>query len=299
LNYVSLVGAKIGGNVQLSGSTLQGKIDLTGARIDNALELAQLPGTEPIWGEGAELILRNVSCGALAGRLAAFRRVRDGKAERHHFPKLDLVGLHYANLGSMQAEQKDTLAGVEDVKELVALLEAGGDGATFTPGPYQQLARALRHMGHDERADEIMIAMKRHERACVSWARQPLSKLWLYLLDVFSGFGYRNHRALGLFAVVVLLSWGGGLGLSGAVFTPTSEGFDNVVRWFWFALGNATPLITLDDAHRTFLSEQFGAESNRVPLSVASAFYAAKIFGFVILSYYVASVTGLANPRRE
>jgi hypothetical protein len=51
------------------------------------------------------------------------------------------------------------------------------------------------------------------------------------------------------------------------VFTPTSEGFDNVVRWFWFALGNATPLITLDDAHRTFLSEQFGAESNRVPLT--------------------------------
>jgi hypothetical protein len=206
--------------------------------------------------------------------------------------------LHYANLGGLQAEQKDTLAGVEDVKELVALLEAGGDGATFTPGPYQQLARALRHMGHDERADEIMIAMKRHERACVSWARQPLYKLWLCLLDGFSGFGYRNHRALGWFAVVALLSWGGGLGLSGAVFTPTSEGLDNVVRWFWFALGNATPLITLDDAHRTFLSEQFGAGSNRVPLGVASVFHLAKIFGFVILSYYVASITGLANPRR-
>jgi hypothetical protein len=304
------IGARISGSVQLGGSIIHGNINLTNARIEDevsltrtwtesALELTQLPESKATWCEGAGLILRNASCGALAGSLAAFRRVREGKAERHHFPKLDLVGLHYENLGGLQAEQKDTLAGVEDVKELVALLEAGSDGATFTPGPYQQLARALRHMGHDERADEIMIAMKRHERACVSWARKPLSKFWLFLLDGFSGFGYRNHRALGLFAVVVLLSWGGGLGLSGAVFTPTSEGFDNVVRWFWFALGNATPLITLDDAHRTFLSEQFGAESNRVPLSVASAFYAAKIFGFVILSYYVASITGLANPRRE
>ena len=296
LGATNLSGAKVSGNLQLSGSSIHGEINLTGARIEGALELSQTAGSEPTWGEDAGLILRNVTCGALAGSLAAFRRVREGKAKKEHFPKLDLVGLRYANLGGLQAKQKDTLAGVTDANELIAFLEAGaGEGATFTPGPYQQLARELRDTGHESMADKIMIAMKRHERVCSPHWR----KIGLCFADEFSRFGYCNHRALAWFGFVVMGSCAVGLCLNGAVFTPTAEGWDNFVGWFWFALGNAIPLITLDDAHRTFLAEQFRTAPNAVPWGVASVFHIAKIFGFAILSYYVASLAGLANPRNE
>lgn len=291
LGSAQLIDAKIGGNLQLSDSTLEGQIDLTGAAIEGALELAQAHGSEPVWGEEAELILRNARLGALAGSLDAFRRIRTGRARRAHFPKMDLVGLRYANLGGLQAEQKNTLAGAR-AADLAAFIDAGsGDGRTFTPGPFRTLAKELRESGHEDKARYLTRAMMFHERRCAGGLRA----LSLHLSGILTGFGFRNFYALIWFFLLVAGAAAYGLHATHAVFAPTLSGAAHLAQWGWFSLGNAIPLMTLDEAHKTFLATHAGTAAGDVPLDIASVFYGAKIAGFLILTYLAASVSGLAN----
>jgi hypothetical protein len=300
LGSAQLIGARIGGNAQFSRSKLEGQIDLTGAVIDGALELAQVPGTEPTWGEKAELILRNARVGALAGSITAFRRNRTGKpAKKTDFPKMDLVGLRYGNLGGLQATQENTLAGAT-ARDLVAFLEAGiGDEKghthkTFTPGPFRILAKELADSGHMEKARDILFAMGEHERRCANLWQTIL----LCISAVVIGFGYKNHRAVAWFFAIVAAAAAYGLVITGATHLAfTYDGVERLFQWMWFSFGNAVPLITLDETHKTFLAEKVlgNAKATNIPTYVGAPFYIAKVLGFLTLTYLAASVSGLAT----
>jgi hypothetical protein len=303
LGAANLVGATIGGTVQLWESTLTGPINFTGARITEALELEQGDDLGPVWRDGAKLILRNASVGALAGVLGAFRRPGQNKMPGP-FVAMDLVGLRYQHLGGLQAKPGRTLADAKP-EDLIAWLKAGiadeqgKHNAAFTPGPFRTLAQVLETSGHTEAARRIRIAMRQHERACTPWT--SWRKWGLFIAGAVTGFSQRNHRAIYWFGGVVLASAALGLGLTGSpglAWTP--EALEHTFQWLWFALGNAVPLITLDEGHKNFLALAAGAKAGEpAPTWLAAWFYSAKILGFLILTYLAASLSGVATKGDE
>lgn len=305
LGNADLMGARISQDLQIRESVIDGRLDLTGAIISGELHLdkgwdaKRNTDTLPTWTEKASLILRNTQCDAIAGRLDAFRRNRNGKkSTRHDFVDMDLTGFKYERLGGLFASHKDTLAAANG-KDLVKWLEAGcGDGA-FNPGPYRQLARVLDESGDTGAARQIMHAMARHEHgAAQGWRKFGFGLSWLFI-----DYGFSSRRAVGWFALLVALYAAWGLNMHGMrplEYNPQS--IDELLRWLGFSFGNAVPLISFDKAHDTFLAEQFGAlgADNRpdpasVPPLIAWAFYGQKALGFVILSYLAAGLSGLAR----
>jgi hypothetical protein len=292
-----LVRAKIGSDLQLRESRIEGEIDLTGAAITGELHMDMNAKTLPDWGDKAKLVLRNASAGALGGRLAAFRRIRNEKAPKQSdFVPMDLAGFRYGALGGLLAEPGDTLAAAK-AGDLKRWLAAGtGDGKTFNPDPYRQLARALERAGHANKARDILHAMAVHERDTADFFR----RIMLTLSGVFIGFGYRNGQAVLWFTLLVLLGAAMGMGLAGYRWDFSSAGWDHALRWAGFSLGNAVPLVELDEAHKTFLAEAFGKQKpSETPPGAAWAFYAHKLMGLVILSYLAAGLSGLARRGRE
>lgn len=61
----------------------------------------------------------------------------------------------------------------------------------YAPGPYEQLAHALRACGEDAEAREVLLAKHRRRRETLTAAGQ----LWGYLQDWTVGYGYRPGRA--------------------------------------------------------------------------------------------------------
>jgi hypothetical protein len=303
LGAANLIGATIGGTVQLLVSTLTGPIDFTGARITGALELEQGNDLGPVWQDGAKLILRNASVGALAGVLGAFRRPGQNQ-KPGPFVAMDPVGLRYQLVGGLHAKPGRTLADAKP-EDLIAWLKAGiadeqgKHNAAFTPGPFRTLAQVLETSGHTEAARRIRIAMRQHERACTPWT--SWRKWGLFIAEAVTGFSQRNHRAIYWFGGVVLASAALGLGLTGSpglAFTP--EALEHTFQWLWFALGNAVPLITLDEGHKNFLALAAGTDPGKpAPTKLAAWFYSAKILGFLILTYLAASLSGVATKGDE
>jgi hypothetical protein len=269
--------------------------------------LDQGKGTLPSWGTAAELVLRNAKVGALAGRLASFL-TEDGRAQikkngaaklmQDHILRLDLFGFRYGHLGGLAAQSAaDTLAGAK-ATNLIAWLKAGLGAGGYNPDPFRALARALDEAGHNEKAREVRIAQAKHERACESWWSPR--KWGLFVTEPLTGFSQRNHRAVLWFFAVIINSTLLGLYLTGSrEIAFTQEALEHTFQWFWFALGNATPLVTLDEGHKNFLALAAGAKAGEpAPTWLASWFYCAKIAGFLILTFLAASMSGVGQKEK-
>lgn len=311
LGTCELMGIRVRGDVQLRDSTIAGVVNLTGATIDGELHLATDAQTSPSWTGSARLVLRNATIGALAGGVESFP-----KAQRNAAPPMELAGLSYTRLGGLGAgnEKAGSLAEATP-KQLVAWLEAGHNSRNFTPGPYRQLASALIAAGHAGKANQILHAMRKHERRCET---NPWRRLGLFFSGRAIGFGYRNDYAVYWFAVLVFvfaaigLNWNAMTALDANDVRPfefTSTGWNEFGRWIGFSFGNSVPLIQLDKAHETFLAVEFvpGAATaeeperyvHQLPAVIAWVFYAQKVFGFAILSFLAAGLTGTATRQRE
>ena len=70
-------------------------------------------------------------------------------------------------------------------------------------------------------------------------------------------------------------------------------------RWGWFSFGNAIPVLTLDEAHATFINDTFKAAHLTPPPWLKSFFYVQKLFGFAMLTYLAAGLSGMAGRGRE
>lgn len=334
LGNVGLVAINVGGHVQLRQSVIEGEVDLTAAVINGELHLAkdaEKPG--PTW-RGGRLVLRNASVGALGGGIDSFPKTSKGQAK----PPMELAGFTYKRLGGLGAGNTD--AGPKDeapakpekkkqiekkarigtlaeasIGELKEWLKSGHEVKRFTPDPYRQLSIALAEGGHAAKANEVLHAMRLHERHC---EKNPFRRLRLWASGVTIGFGYRNDYAVIWFGLIVVAFAAIGLGWQGLRhFDPSLEGIAQVGRWLGFSFGNSIPLVTLDKAHETFLAARFVdpatcMEAARaadactpdklvqyVPVGLSWVFYAQKVLGFIVLSFLAAGLSGAATRQKS
>lgn len=288
LSTSSMIGCKIDLDLQLCGTFVDGDIVLTGTRIGGELHL-EGPGVDPpIWSERSKLVLRNVECAALAGSLKAFQTER-GKGKKR-FVAMDLTGFKYQRMGGFGGDTGATLAEASS-RDLVAWLgRATPEDARFNPQPYRHLAATLTDAGYRNKSDDVMFALQQHElgASTTTFGR----RMMLFFLWLFIGYGYRNFAAVVWFLGAVVLGVAFGLGALGYhSLGPPAE----MSRWGWFSFGNAIPLLTLDEAHKTFIDDVFAEKGLAVPMWLKSFFYLQKIFGFAMLSYLAAGLTGLAS----
>lgn len=289
---VSLRGARIGNTMQLLG-TFNNRVDLSSATVTGELQFDVGGRFSPTWGKNAQLLLRNATCGALAGKVNSLKRTNDkGKSE---CVPTDMLGLSYARIGGLAGDGERAGATLADasVKDLVALLESDAPKKdAFSPQPYRQLADALMAAGREEKAHKIRFALLEHERAAKG---VPLTrKAALFLSRHLIGHGFENWRAAIGFALVVLATAAVGLWFQGHPFVtdPAAMDFRAMGDWGGYALGNAIPLLELDPSHATFVADRFGEEA---PLGLKTWLYSFKLLGFLLLSYLAAGLSGFAS----
>jgi hypothetical protein len=295
LGATDLLGARILQNMHLSGSHIVGLIDLTGIEIQGELNLAQFVGNAPTWADEARLVLRNAKAGALACGLHAFRR---GKS----FVACDLAGFSYERIGGIGAGGAGSTLASAKGEDLRIWLQCCRPSDHFDPAPYRALASALEAAGRKDRAADVRNALGNYE--LVAKGTPLLQRVMLALSWLFIGYGERNHRAFIAFALLVLGA--AGVGYWHELVWPsaaTIAGWTDRQAWLdWggFAFADAVPLITFDEAHKTFLADRFcGAEAkgvcDRTPAGLTAFYYFVKVAGFAILSYLAAGLSGLAQ----
>ncbi|MGE4037947.1 MAG: hypothetical protein AB7F85_09400 [Hyphomonadaceae bacterium] len=290
---VNLLGARINNNAQLRGN-FNGLVDLTGSEIAGELQFDQGGELPAVWGENARLVLRNVTCGALAGVISSFRRANH-RGKRVLSVPVDMLGLAYNRIGGSQGyygEAGKTLADAP-VKELVALLQSDAPKKrVFTPQPYHQLADALATAGREEKAQRVRFALLEHERAAKG---VPTPRKFALLLSRhLIGHGFENWRAALGFAALVLGTAAVGLAFEGRPMVTSLAAMDwrAMGDWGGYALGNAIPILELDPSHETFVKDRFG---DAEPIWLKSILYSSKLLGFALLSYLAAGLTGFAS----
>ena len=266
-NDVRLIGAVIGGQLQLRHSDFDGHLDLTSVHIEEELQL-NLPGAPPPrWTKTSRLTLRNARVGALNDTEDAWD-IQSGR--------LDLIGFTYDRLGGLGATDKSTMSArpTEWLREWLA--KQDGFSTSYSPQPFEQLAKVLRESGYPGRADAILFAARDHQRD--SPATPWPSKVELWLLWGLIGYGYHNGIALLWFAALT------GLGAWVCGKSPFGRRMRAAQR-FWYSFDIALPLIALNKRH----------EAVKLRDGVLVYFYVHKLAGFVLASFLVAGLSGLTK----
>lgn len=313
---IDLVRAHIGGHAQLRGA-FSDLVDLTGATIGGELQFDQGGEHSPTWSDGARLILRNVSAGAFAGGLDSLKM----KPAKTKFVRTDLQGLTYQRIGGLQsvkATKSSPSLATADSKDLIDWLRSDAPvTGPFTPQPYRQLADALDAVGAEGKAKDVRRGLFQHEREADTGVPR-LRKVSLVFNGVFVGYGYRSYYALAWFAAAIVVAILAAITLApGAQITSVRD----ALAWGSFGLDTAIPLIDLNFENRRFLGREFPTCSPAapglppafpggpitppardcnpqiadLPGGVGAVFSALRLAGFVIISYLVAGVTGLAS----
>lgn len=213
--------ARVGQNLDLSTTRLH-SIDATGSQIQGELRLGALGSarlTAPVWSEGAEFVLRNVSVAAwvdaadspVDGRktcpppaAASENGVdhQDGAAPWP--PRIDVIGFSYDRAGGLGR-------GVEGQRNERWYVDWLARQRPFSLDPYGRLARFLSANGRDAAADQVRFAGKERQLA----ESGGLTKILLFLQKIFVGYGIHTWY---------VLTWVIGLVLLGSVvFARTPE----------------------------------------------------------------------------
>jgi hypothetical protein len=152
---VNLGKARIDGDIDLSGATLQ-QVSLVGAAIGGDLQLS-VRDLAPRWSPGASLNLRNASASAVQGSL---------DPAHYAWPdEIDLQGFTYRRLGGSGTGRADQ-ARFDSIEDLTRWLARD---ASFSRQPYTQLASVFTESGDPIRANEILFASRYREEQ-VLWA---------------------------------------------------------------------------------------------------------------------------------
>jgi hypothetical protein len=293
---IDLSFADIRGSLNLVGASLPG-LDLTGTRIEAEFRLAERDRL-PKWSKNAKLTLRNTEVGALqdsAEEEGVFGDRLSGSVENYQesvgeaqerrrtaWPKsLDLDGFTYQRLGGLNT----------DVGTDALVTDVAGRGSTwfvewlakdepYTPQPYEQLAKVLGDMGHGQEANDVLYAGRERARER-AWNDGDYFR-WLggSLLKLTIGYGYgcRYFRALYWVAVMVAL------GL--IVLRCTEKQREKGERiGLWYSLEMLLPIVELRKEHYDIKLERFALYY----------FYFHKMMGFVLASFLIAGLSGLAK----
>lgn len=148
---VNLRSMKIGGTLQFAESTFLGsQVDLTELEVHEEILFEDKKWGRPTWGEKTRLILRNARAGA----------IQDTDKDGVWPNRLELEGFQYDRLGGVRtvaqsaASRRPPTWYVDWLKRDV----------TYSPQPYEQLAKVLRDMGLVDKANTVLFAMRERER---------------------------------------------------------------------------------------------------------------------------------------
>jgi hypothetical protein len=248
---VSLVFSNLNGTLDLSSSTFA-SLDLTGTQIRGELALN---GTS--WSQGAQLILVNTDVGILHYTEEAWPE------------KLDLNGFTYVSLKNRAADDRDPF----DVSWFKGWLERQEH---YSPQPYEQLASVLLKQGYGNKSRDILFASRKREHfEAADWLREIL---WLPLLYLFTGYGYRMEHAfyaaaaLTLLGTIIMFLWG-----------PSPY-----KRKFWDSIEYSVDRL-LPNAIQLHKS----SDEPQLVWGVRRYFFLHQLLGFLLAFFIIAGITGL------
>ncbi|GAA4605356.1 hypothetical protein BJY16_005361 [Actinoplanes octamycinicus] len=218
---VNLIGAQVAGTIAVVGSTLTGP-----APDGHALLLIEartgLLTLRPGPGSAGTISLRD----ARVGRLA------DDPAGWPAGCPVELDGLTYERLTRRSEDVSEWT-----VSQRLAWMTRHATG--FAPGPYDQLAAALRRDGREQDARQALVVRERLRHRAMG----RLGAVWGALQDATIGFGYRPGRALLWLLTVVTAStawfaWSGPL-------QPVKPGESPTWDPFLYSLDVLVPLVSI------------------------------------------------------
>jgi hypothetical protein len=190
---VNFIRAEIHGNMRCERSMFSNEggdaIKLTHAEIGAGLFIQGLrapEGDRP--GLSGRLILVQAKCLTFS----------DNRASWPEAGKLVLDGFSYERF-------HDCEVGWEARQEWLGLQKPEHLNESFRPQPWTQAVKVLRDMGHDDDAREL--AFQRESMRERSKATRRIMKLWLGLLRISVGYGYKPQRALYWSLGFMVSSW--------------------------------------------------------------------------------------------
>jgi len=267
----------VAGNVEISGGEL-GSVDLTGTKSSGDLLLGSY--ADITWNPGAKLTLRNATVRAVEDRTA---KCPTPKPSCTPWPdRISLSGFTYQTFGSRDLVVRKHLAAdialrKSDQWEQIWLSHDAGD--SFDPQPYDELAAVLRQLGQIQTANEILIKRMDKERDQDFSERNFAGVVGLQLHKGFVGYGYEVWRAVVLTLVLILF---------GFVVLQRSEVSRRLGQWgtLVYSFDMLLPVVRLDEKNY----------KQKIPESgIRYYFYVHKLLGWVLASFLVAALSGLAK----
>lgn len=270
---VNLAYAHIGSTLDLSGASL-GSLNLASTTISAGLNLGSGKLKEPSWAENSTLILWNTSVKAVqdAGSVS--------------WPdNLELEGFTYSLGGLGTTDDSNIL--LRKSKEFIKWLELD---KTFSPQPYEYLAKVLSDAGFPSKANDVRHAARvrsRKEALVSNNHKKPEYWRWfgLLLLQSIIGFGLgtRYFRVLIWLLIFALIGFL-------VLYNSNNIGHQNLFEMAWASFDITLPIITLNESYEEYI---FSDCSN----SVKTYFYFQKMIGYILGGFIVAGLAGLTQKN--
>ena len=256
---VCLAFSKIGSNLEISNGEFS-SLDLTGTQIEKDFCLKSIKNQIPEWQPGSKLTLQNTQVGTM----------RDSKDA---WPDtLTIDGFTYTRFGGYAADRANSIA-TRDISWFKKWLRKD---ARYSPQPYQQLASVLQKEGYKDKATEILYEAKRREHR-EETSMLSLTWYWLLLQWLSIGYGYYNFRAVYWLLSICIL---------GTLIIHIS-GKDKANKMkYWGLAYSVDILLPIIKLYKPNDSIDLGGKAKVY-------FYIHKIFGYVLVFFFVAGLSGL------
>lgn len=234
-------GMTVGGGLWAHDLVAEGTVYLIGVRVASAITLQhstlRCPGGAAlllIEAQTAMLTLRPspASAGTIVLRDAHVGRLIDDPAGWPDACRIELAGLTYERLARRSEDPVEGTA-----RQRLAWMSRYGTG--FSPGPYDQLAAALRRDGGEQEAREVLRVRERLRHRAMG----RLGAVWGAVQDIVIGFGYRPARAA-LWLILVLAAGSGWFAWTGPL-RPVKAGEAPTWDPLLYTLDLLVPLVDL------------------------------------------------------
>lgn len=190
---VTLLGAHVGRDVDCDGAQFASEDRSTG-QLGTALRL----GLSVV--KGALFLRKTVIKGEFDAQAAEFGSIVHDANSWPPKGYLSIDGCRYGAWGNDTADARERLHWLD-------LQYPDTPNTMFLPQPYEQLAKALRDMGHTDDARIILIEKERRRRAAENSRKRGVARFvhrgWTQALSII-GYGYLPHRAIWPATIFVL-----------------------------------------------------------------------------------------------
>lgn len=251
------------------------EIDLTGTSVNGELRLGSENGQKPTnWVGQSRMVLRNTTIGV----------IQDAHEWRKCWPaSLELDGFTYRRLGG--AASMGSRSSAWFAKWLMY-------DETYSPQPYEQLAKVLRQMGYPRKADDVLYAGRKREHYQAFKEGECLRWYGLGLLRWTIGFGIGSRYFRSVFWVLFFTMIGAFV--LGEV-CPTLKCDELAQRTIglydllWASFDQILPIVSLDKMHEKLMT------ASSLPSWARYYFYGQKLVGWALGSFLIAGLGGLTQ----